>query len=323
MPLVDMSLEELYKYKGSTPCPKDFDKYWAGGLAEMNAISDEPQFIKNDFTAKGIDFFDLYFTGTKNAKIHAKFAVPKNVEGTIPAVLMFHGLAGRSQMWSDLIIYASQGIAVAYLDARGQAGLSQDVGGVVGTTYTTPFIRGLDGECDDLLMRDVFLDTAKLAKIVMDLDYVDENRVAVMGVSQGGGLSLACAALEPRVRKCAISVPYLSDYKRVWNMDLARDAYEGLKYYFKNYDPRHEREEEIFERLGYIDIQNLAKRVKADVIMATGLMDTLCPPSTQFAMFNKLNCSKKAYIYPDFGHETMAGYNDIIFEFFSELANKK
>lgn len=56
MPLVDMPLEELYKYKGSTPCPKDFDEYWAGGLAEMNAISDEPQFIKNDFTAKGIDF---------------------------------------------------------------------------------------------------------------------------------------------------------------------------------------------------------------------------------------------------------------------------
>lgn len=46
MPLVDMPLEELYKYKGSTPCPKDFDEYWAGGLAEMNAISDEPQFIK-------------------------------------------------------------------------------------------------------------------------------------------------------------------------------------------------------------------------------------------------------------------------------------
>lgn len=321
MPLVDMPKEELYKYKGCTPCPKDFDEYWDRGIAEMNAISDKPTFIKKEFPAKGIDFFDMYFTGTKGARVRAKFAVPQDTGKKIPAILMFHGLAGRSQMWSDLIIYASQGFAVAYLDARGQAGLSQDVGGVDGTTYTTPFIRGLDGKSDDLLMRDVFLDTARLAKIVMDLDYVDENRVAAMGVSQGGGLSLACAALEPRVRKCAISVPYLSDYKRVWNMDLSKDAYEGLKYYFKNYDPMHEREDEVFERLGYIDIQNLAKRVKADVIMSTGLMDTICPPSTQFAMFNKLQCKKRVYIYPDFGHETMAGYNDIVFEFLSELAN--
>lgn len=319
MPLVDMGLEELYKYNGSTPCPKDFDEYWDRGICEMKGISEKPTLIKKEFPANGIDFYDMYFIGTKGAKIHAKYVVPQNIKEKAPAVLMFHGLAGRSQMWSDLIIYASQGFVVAYLDVRGQAGLSQDIGGVTGTTYGQPFMRGLDGEKDDLLMRDVFLDTARLAGIVMDMDYVDENRVAVMGVSQGGGLSIACAALEPRVKKCAISVPYLSDYRRVWNMDLAKDAYDTLKYYFKNYDPLHEREDEIFERLGYIDIQNLAKRVRADVIMATGLMDTLCPPSTQFAMFNKLNCNKKSYIYPDFGHETMAGYNDIIFEFLTDL----
>ena len=43
----------------------------------------------------------------------------------------------------------------------------------------------------------------------------------------------------------------------------------------------------------------MAKRIKADVTMATGLMDTICPPSTQFAMYNKLNCNKKVLIYPE------------------------
>ena len=35
--------------------------------------------------------------------------------------------------------------------------------------------------------------------------------------------------------------------------------------------------------------------------MATGLMDTTCPPSTQFAAFNKMTCEKKSVIYPTLG----------------------
>jgi cephalosporin-C deacetylase len=102
-------------------------------------------------------------------------------------------------------------------------------------------------------------------------------------------------------------------------MDLAKGAYEGLKYHFKAFDPRHEREEEIFTKLGYIDIQFLAPRIKAKVMMATGLMDTTCPPSTQFAAFNKMTCEKEAVIYPDFGHERLQGHEDLEFNFFADL----
>jgi cephalosporin-C deacetylase-like acetyl esterase len=34
--------------------------------------------------------------------------------------------------------------------------------------------------------------------------------------------------------------------------------------------------------------QNLAPRIKAEVVMFTGLMDAICPPSTQFAAYNKI-----------------------------------
>jgi len=42
-------------------------------------------------------------------------------------------------------------------------------------------------------------------------------------------------------------------------------------------------------------------RVKAKVLMGTGLMDSICPPSTQFAAYNKINSEKMLKIYPDFG----------------------
>ena len=135
----------------------------------------------------------------------------------------------------------------------------------------------------------------------------------------GGGLTLACAALEPRIWRAAPVYPFLTDYRRVWEMDLAVEAYEELTYYFRRFDPTHQREDEIFTRLGYIDVQHLADRIKARVQMTTGLMDTICPPSTQFAAYNKIESAKEMVLYPDFGHENLPGCGDGVFEFMAGL----
>ena len=42
-------------------------------------------------------------------------------------------------------------------------------------------------------------------------------------------------------------------------------------------------------------------------MMGVGLMDTICPPSTQFAAYNKITAKKSLVIYPDFGHEGLPG----------------
>jgi len=319
MPIVDMPLEKLKVYEGRNPRPADFDAFWERSLAEMNALDPKTDFKPVDFPSSIADAYELTFTGTKGARIYAKFMKPKNVTGKIPAVLVFHGLSGSSPEWVGLLQYVAEGYCVAALDCRGQGGYSQDAGSLYGTSYSTPFMRGTDGAPEELYCRDLFLDTALLAKIVMGLDYVDETRVAATGGSQGGALSIACAALVPEIKLCAPVYPYLSDYKRVWEMDLDKGAYDGLKYYFRHFDPRHEREDEIFEKLGYIDIQFLAPRIKARVMMGTGLMDTTCPPSTQFAAFNKMTCEKEVVIYPDYGHEGLKGHSDITFAFLKNL----
>lgn len=320
MPIIDMPLEQLKKYKGCSPCPEDIDEYWDEALSEVNAIDPKPRFVKADgIQSRTTEFYDLFYIGTKNAQIHARVAVPKKREKKVPALLKFHGLGGAADEWSDMLNYSSEGFVVAFMDARGQGGLSQDVGGVDGPTQSTLFTRGLEGDKRDLLYRDIYLDTVLLAKIIMGLDYVDETRVGVTGMSQGGALSIACAALVPEIKKCAVHFPYLSDFKRVYDMDLYHGAYEGINHFFKRIDPMHKREDEFFYRLGYIDIQNLAKRVKADVSMSTGLIDTTVPPSTQFAMYNKLTCNKNVDIFPEFGHEYLRLSHDNNFNFFCEL----
>jgi len=53
--------------------------------------------------------------------------------------------------------------------------------------------------------------------------------------------------------------------------------------------------------------------------MSVGLMDQVCPPSTQFAAYNKIESEKSLRVYPDFGHEPLPGHDDAVFEFMSEL----
>lgn len=205
------------------------------------------------------------------------------------------------------------------MDVRGQGGESTDPGGVPGNTLHGHIIRGLDGKPTDLFYRNVFLDTATLARIVIEFSAVDETRVGTYGGSQGGALSLVCAALEPRVSRVFSVYPFLSDYKRVWDLDLGLEPYRELRDYFRRFDPRHDREEETFTRLGYIDIQYLAPRIRGEVIMATGLMDETCPPSTQMAAFNRITSPKELVLYPDFGHEPLPGAADKALRFLAGL----
>jgi cephalosporin-C deacetylase len=79
--------------------------------------------------------------------------------------------------------------------------MSEDVGGVKGDTLNGYVIRGLNDAPKNLLYRQIFLDTVQLARGVMDFPEVDSERVGTMGGSQGGGLTLACAALGPRNKR--------------------------------------------------------------------------------------------------------------------------
>lgn len=320
MPLTfDMPLEQLKSYQGTNPRLADFDSFWDQGMAELQAIDPEIELRAADFQTDFAECYHMYFNGVGEARLHAKLLQPRGATSPHPAVLMFHGYSSDSGDWSRKLGYVAQGLTVAALDCRGQGGLSEDTGNATSWTLSGHIVRGLDGHPENMLMRHIFLDCAQLARIVMEMTNIDETRIGATGMSQGGALALACAALEPRIRRVAPVYPFLCDYQRVWEIDLAKDAYAELGDYFRNFDPRHEREREVFEKLGYIDIQHLCPRLQGEVFMSTALMDTVCPPSTQFAAYNKINAPKSMDIYPDFGHEDLPECEDRIFKFLVEL----
>ena len=319
---IDMPVSELFAYQGRNPRPADFDVYWERALKELDNTPPNPELTPAGFTCPSVECFDLWYNGTGSARIHAKYLRPKKIEAqpaALPAVFFFHGYTGSSPDWYRLLPFVAAGMTVTAMDCRGQGGLSEETGVIKGTTLRGHIIRGLDDCPDKLLFRQVFLDAVQLVRVLTGFSEVDEKRMGCCGISQGGALSIVCAALDKRIKRIAPVYPFLCDYKRVWEMDLAVDAYFELKEYFRRYDPRHEREDEVFTKLGYIDVQFLAPRVKAQVLMQTGLMDTIAPPSCQFAAYNKITSPKKVLFYPDFAHEEAPGHWDTILSFLCGL----
>ncbi len=309
----DMPLAQMKEYTGSSPKPADFDAYWARALEELARQPLDYELVRATFQSPLAECFHLYFTGVGGARVHAKLVRPiGKLEGERgPGLAMFHGYACDSGEWFDKVNYAAHGFTVLALDCRGQAGPSLDPVTVQGTTVRGHIIRGIDDpDPDKLYYRNVFLDTVQTVRILMSMEQVDEQRIGVYGASQGGALATACAALEPRVRIAVPVYPFLSDYKRAFEVSPTTSAYEELVYYFRFFDPNHLREDEIFNKLGYIDIQNLADRIEADVLWVTALSDIICPPSTQFAAYNRIQSHKELLLYPEYGHEYLPYLGD-------------
>ena len=317
MPNIDMPLDQLKTYRGVSPKPADFDNFWSEALDEVKSTHAALEMKPAYFQLAGFECRDLFFNGVRNGRVHAKMIRPAG-KSNLPIVLHFHGYTGRAGDWIEYIPFAAAGFCVLAMDCRGQGGLSIDSGGTSGNTLNGHIIRGLDDGPDSLLFRNIFLDTVQLATVAMDLDFTDESKICAYGASQGGALTLVCAALVPQVSLLAPVYPFLCDYKRVWEMGLPTAAYRELFNYFRMFDPLHKRENEIFNKLGYIDVVNLTDRIAGETLFAVSLNDDVTPPSTCFAAYNNITAKKELYVYPDFSHENLPGFYDLVLQKFQQ-----
>lgn len=317
----EMNLEELRKYYGKTIKADDFASFWEEALQELASVPPQPILVPADFTCRETECFDLYFQGVRGARIHAKYLRPIT-PGPKPCILMFHGYSMDSDGWFEKLPYVLNNMCVAALDCRGQGGGSEDNSEYEGYTVRGHVTRGLQGKPQNMLYRHMFLDAVELAQIVSTFPEVDAERMGTWGGSQGGALSLACSALYGKIKRTVIGYPFLSDFYRVEELGLFENdktPYSEIGEYFRHFDPQHNSEKEIYRKLSYIDIQNLAPLIKNVTFMTITMRDTICPPSTQFAVFNKLGGKKRLILYKDYGHEFLPYWQDACFTFLKAL----
>ena len=316
MPVVDMPLEKLVKYTGTNPIPEDFDYFWDERIKEVYDHRLDYHITSSEINGfDSCNYYDLWFTGINGEKVYAKYIKPK-VSHDIPVILQFHGYPGASRGWFEQSSFAGMGCAVLAMDCPGQGGRGEDIGGYKGTTVSGHIIAGLDGDAKDMYYVRLFQNTSILCRIAQELKGIDKNKIYANGASQGAGIALACSSLNPIIKRCATLYPFLSDYERVYDMDLDLVAYEGLRYYSRWFNSMGKDNIEMFTKLGYIDVHNFVHRLEAEVLFGTGLMDNICPPSTQFAVYNNINSKKQHIIFPDYTHEEISEFDDMLIDFF-------
>lgn len=299
-------------YRGSQSKPTDFDDFWEKALAEVEELGLDYQLRPAAFKSPLADCFELVFSAVGGSKIVCQCLKPKEMTRKCPVMFQFHGYHTNVGDWSDKLSLVALGYMVVAMDVPGQGGSSQDCSQTAGGTLKGHLLRGVEEGPENLFYKRVYQAIYQLTRIVASMTEVDSQRFYSYGVSQGGALALVCASFCPQVKASFVQYPFLSDFREAYGLQAEQSAYEELPYYFRFRDPLHEKEEAVFAALDYIDIQYLVPRIKAKVFWGMALEDRICHPKTQFAVYNQLQTEKELIFYPEFGHEYLPKFNDMM-----------
>ena len=313
MPSIDMPLEQLRQYKPSLYREPDFDEFWNSTISEAVAQPFNAELIPYDLPAEGLQCYAVRFDGYKGGRIAGWYVRPAS-RGKFPGVCMYHGYSGRAPRPLDLITYASQGMCVLSMDCRGQNGQSQDAL-VPDEGYHSGWMTKGIRNPKQYYFRYVFADAVRALQLLARRDEVDGARIAVTGGSQGGALALAASALSDLPILSLPDVPFLCDFRRAIAIAPA-GPYPEITNFIKQFPHLHE---QAIRTLSYCDNMNLAPRIKCRTVIANGLWDDICPPSTIFATYNHISAEKKMEIYPFHKHETPYEHQELKFRLLVEV----
>lgn len=302
MPLYDLPLEELHRYRPEIREPVDFAAFWNRTLEMTGTHPLDIELTPVDHGLETVDAFDVSFSGFAGQQVRGWFLAPRARSGALPCVVEFIGYGGGRGFPTDWLLWPSSGFAYLVMDTRGQ--------GSAWRRGDTPDPEGSEPQFPGFMTRGIldphtyyyrrlFADAVRAVEAAAELDRVDAERIAVAGRSQGGGVALAASGLSDLVRAVMPNVPFLSHFRRATEITDAMPYGEIAAYCRVHRD----RVETVFATLAYFDGLSFARRSYADALFSTALMDRTCPPSTVFAAYNHYAGPKQIRVYPYNDHE--------------------
>lgn len=299
------------KIKPYTQEPQDFRSFWQKNVEELKQVP--MSYTKELYKDYCTDKIDCYLVKLQIDKMgHSMYGFlfyPKNVQpGKHPVVLCPPG-AGIKTIKDPMRnkYYAENGFVRFEVEIHGlDPRISSETFGEISRAFNDRnggyLANGLENK-DIYYMKHVYVGLVRCIDFLTSLPEWDGKNVAVQGGSQGGALAIIAAGLDSRVTQCVANHPALSDMAGY----AAKGGTGGYPHFCRQ--PQILSNTDCLNTLAYFDVVNFARYVKAPTYLTWGYNDVTCPPTTSYAVWNTLKCTKESLLTPINEHWTTTETN--------------
>jgi len=286
---------EPEKIQPTVKDPADFDAFWTKAIEDARKFNLDPRLtLLPDRCTSDVNVYHISFQNDGfSSRIYGMLTVPKK-PGKYPAILKVPG-AGIRPYTADTRL-ASMGFVTLEIGIHGipvnldiQAYLDLNGGPLAGYWG----IRLNDKNTH--YYKRVYVGCVRAVDFIYTLPEFDGTNIAVTGGSQGGALTIITAGLDSRIKYAAGMYPALCDATGYLNKRAG-----GWPHYFKGIEPKPGE----LETIGYYDVVNFARRVKAPGFYTWGFNDLTCPPTSMYSAYNVITAPKELHIFQETGHWT-------------------
>lgn len=299
------------KIKPYTQEPQDFRSFWQKNVEELKQVP--MSYTKELYKDYCTDKIDCYLVKLQIDKMgHSMYGFlfyPKNARpGKHPVVLCPPG-AGIKTIKDPMRnkYYAENGfvrfeVEIHGLDPRIPSETFGEISRAFNDRNGGYLANGLENK-DIYYMKHVYVGLVRCIDFLTSLPEWDGKNVAVQGGSQGGALAIIAAGLDSRVTQCVANHPALSDMAGY----AAKGGTGGYPHFCRQ--PQILSNKDCLNTLAYFDVVNFARYVKAPTYLTWGYNDVTCPPTTSYAVWNTLKCTKESLLTPINEHWTTTETN--------------
>ena len=299
------------KIKPYTQEPQDFRSFWQKNVEELKQVP--MSYTKELYKDYCTDKIDCYLVKLQIDKMgHSMYGFlfyPKNAQpGKHPVVLCPPG-AGIKTIKDPMRnkYYAENGFVRFEVEIHGlDPRISSETFGEISRAFNDRnggyLANGLENK-DIYYMKHVYVGLVRCIDFLTSLPEWDGKNVSVQGGSQGGALAIIAAGLDSRVTQCVANHPALSDMAGY----AAKGGTGGYPHFCRQ--PQILSNKDCLNTLAYFDVVNFARYVKAPTYLTWGYNDVTCPPTTSYAVWNTLKCTKESLLTPINEHWTTAETN--------------
>lgn len=301
---------EPEKIKCENKAPDEFDAYWTKAINELKSIEPNYKLTKVDsLCSASRNGYVVEMQSLGNLTIRGYYFVPKS-KGKFPVIMHVPGY-GYGFTHHNGFKSNTNNVAELALCVRGH-GISRDVFNPLDSATGIWGYKLYDKQ--ENAYRGIYMDCVRGVDFLLNQPEIDPSRIGVSGGSQGGGLTLATAALcKENISACAFFDPFPSDIREFTNI---RTLVETELNVFLNYYNNIVSFEEMLQVQDFNDTKFFANKISCPSFFAAALFDDDIPPHLGFAAYNKIKAKKQYKIYPKDSHLGESNYQKDFMEFF-------